>query len=126
MMPRLAAASRSGHSAARHGAVLVFPPGGGDAHPPVTLSPWRLDEMARADPAARPARGYEQGQPAAWREQDGDEPADRNVGIRQSGEQSGALVTDKTDVDQQSERLYAPLVLPGRWFSGVLHCAPLP
>ena len=70
--------------------------------------------MARADPAARPARGYEQGQPAAWREQDGDEPADRNAGIRQSGEQSGALVTDKTDVDQQSERLYAPLVLPGR------------
>ena len=35
MTPRLAAASRSGHRAARHGAVLVFHPGGGDApgHP---------------------------------------------------------------------------------------------
>jgi hypothetical protein len=30
--------------------------------------------MARADPAARPGRGYGQGQPAAWREQDGEEP----------------------------------------------------
>ena len=49
--------------------------------------------MARADPAARPGRGYEQGQPAAWREQDGEEPADRMRGIHQSGEQSGARVT---------------------------------
>ncbi len=78
MTPRLAAASRSGHSAARHGAVLVFHPGGSDAHP-VTLSLWSLDEIARADPAARPGRGYEQGQPATWCEQDGEEPADRNA-----------------------------------------------
>jgi len=39
--------------------------------------------MAWANPAARPGRGYEQGQPAAWREQDGEEPADRDT--RQSG-----------------------------------------
>jgi len=39
--------------------------------------------MAWANPAARPGRGYEQGQPAAWREQDGEEPADRDA--RQSG-----------------------------------------
>jgi len=35
--------------------------------------------MAWANPAARPGRGYEQGQPAAWREQDGEEPADRDA-----------------------------------------------
>ena len=33
------------------GAVLVVHPGGGNAHP---VPPWSLDEMARADPAARP------------------------------------------------------------------------
>jgi hypothetical protein len=43
--------------------------------------------MARADPAAGPGRGYEQGQPAAGREQDGEEPADRDA------RQSGARVT---------------------------------
>jgi hypothetical protein len=72
-------------TAARHGAVLVFHPGGGDAHP--VIPPWNLDEMALADPAARPGRGYEQGQPAARREQDSDEPADRDAG------QSGARIT---------------------------------
>jgi hypothetical protein len=38
-----------------------------------------LDEMARADPAARPGRTHEQDQPAAQRKQDGEEPADRNA-----------------------------------------------
>lgn len=33
MTPRLAATSRSGHSAARHSTVLVFHPSGGHAHP---------------------------------------------------------------------------------------------
>jgi hypothetical protein len=48
-----------------------------------------LDGMVRADPAARPGRRREQGQPAAWREQDGEEP-DRPAGIpgASSGEQS--------------------------------------
>src|SRR5271165_5696527 len=45
--------------------------------------PCSLDGMARADPAARPGRGYEQGQPAALPEQDGEEPANRDA--RQSG-----------------------------------------
>ena len=45
--------------------------------------------MARADPEGRPGRGYEQDQPAAQREQNGAEPADRMRGIHQSGEQSG-------------------------------------
>ena len=36
---------------------------------------------------ARPGRGYEQGQPAAWREQHGEEPADGMRG------QSGARET---------------------------------
>ena len=61
MTLRLAAASRSGHSAARHGAVLVFHPSGGDAHP---VPPWSLDEMARADPAARPPRPRVRTRPA--------------------------------------------------------------
>ena len=38
--------------------------------------------MARADPAAPDGR-YERGQPTAWREQNGKEPADRDK--RQSG-----------------------------------------
>ena len=84
MTRRLAAASRSGHRAARHGAVLVFHPGGGDAH--LVIPPWNLDKMARADSAARPGPGYEQGQPATRREQDGDEPADRDA------QQSGARI----------------------------------
>jgi hypothetical protein len=33
MTPQLAAASGSWHGAGRNGAVLVFHPGGGDAHP---------------------------------------------------------------------------------------------
>jgi hypothetical protein len=35
--------------------------------------------MARADPEARPGRGYEQDQPAAQREQNGAEPAGRDA-----------------------------------------------
>ena len=42
--------------------------------------------MVRADPAARPGRGREQGRPAAWREQDGGEP-NRPAGM--SGTSSG-------------------------------------
>jgi len=82
------AASSSGHSAARHGAVLVFHP---LAATHTRSPPWSLDEMARADPAARPpGREYEQGQPAAWREQHGEEPANR------AARQSGARERDKT------------------------------
>ena len=36
--------------------------------------------MVRADTAARPSRGREQGRPAAWREQDGGEP-NRSAGM---------------------------------------------
>jgi hypothetical protein len=57
---------------------------------------------------ARPGRGYEQGQPAAWREQHGEEPADGMRGSPAPGKR------DKTGADRQSERLYAPLVPPGR------------
>ena len=39
-----------------------------------------LDGVVRADPAARPGRGHEQGQPAAQREQAGGEP-DRPAGM---------------------------------------------
>src|SRR5260370_7079894 len=75
MTPRLAAASRSGHSADRHGAVLVFHPSGGDAHPG---HPLRGASMRWRGPIRQPPGGrYEQGQPAPWREQHPEKPADR-------------------------------------------------
>ncbi len=39
MTPRLAAVSSSGHSAARHGVVLVFHPSGGDTQPVPSVEP---------------------------------------------------------------------------------------
>jgi hypothetical protein len=57
---------------------------------------------------ARPGCGYEQGQLAAWREQHGEEPAN------QDALQSGARKTRQAGAGRQSERLYAPLVPPGR------------
>ena len=76
-----AAASISRHSADRHGAVLAFHPGGGDAHPVILSVEPRRDGAGRSGSLPRPQ--YEHGQPAAWREQDGEEPADRDA--RQSG-----------------------------------------
>ena len=73
------AAPRSGHSAARHCAVLVFHPDGDACL--VTTSAAASMALERADPAACPGRRYEQGQPAAWREQDGEELAERDAGI---------------------------------------------
>jgi hypothetical protein len=45
----------------------------------------RWDSASRS--GSLPGRGYEQGQPAAWREQDGEEPTDRDA------QQSAARVT---------------------------------
>jgi ubiquinone/menaquinone biosynthesis C-methylase UbiE len=66
----------------------------------------RASKRWRGPNRQSPDSGYEQDQPAAWREQDGEEPADRDT--RQSGAQ------DKTGTDRQRERSYAPLVPPGR------------
>jgi hypothetical protein len=70
------AASRSAGSVARHGAVPVFHPAAGDAHP-VTASV--AASMGWRGPMRKPApgRGYEQDQPAARREQNGEELASR-------------------------------------------------
>jgi hypothetical protein len=71
----------------------------------------------RADPAARPGRRHEQGQAAAQREQDGEEPnrpAGRDVRPISQTSSPGARIMDKTGAERQSERLYAPLVPPGR------------
>lgn len=59
MTPRLAATSRSGHSTARHSACWSSIPAA--ATHARSSSPWRLDEMARADPAAGHGRGYDHG-----------------------------------------------------------------
>src|SRR5260370_17724035 len=83
-------------------------------HTPVTLSPWSLDEIARADPAARPGRGYEQGQPATWREQDGEERADRDV------RQSGAQVTGQNG-RRSPKRAVIRTARPARTLSPYLH-----
>ena len=61
-----------------NGTMPVFPPAAGDAHSVTALVQPQWG-MARADPAAHPGRGYEQGQHAACREQNGEEPAGRNA-----------------------------------------------
>jgi len=50
----------------------VFHPSGSDAHA-ANASNSSLDGMVRVDPATRPGRRHEQGQPAAQRVQDGEE-----------------------------------------------------
>jgi len=65
--------------------VLAFHPGGGDAHPVILSVEPRRDGAGRSGSLPRPQ--YEHGQPAAWREQDGEEPADRDA------RQSGARIT---------------------------------
>ena len=72
-------------SLARHRASL--PPGGGRRALGHRLGAASMG-MARADPAARPGRGYEQGQPAACQEQNGEEPTGRHMrpnGHRRAG-----------------------------------------
>jgi hypothetical protein len=73
-------------AAPRSAAVSVFHPSGSDGHFGQRLNS-SLDAMMRADPAGRPGRRHEQGQPAAQREQDGEERNRPGCPAYQSDEQ---------------------------------------
>ena len=74
-----------------------------------------FDGRARADAEACPGRGYEQSQPAARREQDGEELAGRRCTAYTSQASSpGPGERDKTGANRQSKRFHGPLLRPGR------------